>query len=220
MDIQQTLTPRPQPASQADEKGPSKTSSDFDTFLKLLTAQIRNQDPLEPADATAYTAQLATFSNVEQAVQTNTLLSEMIGKLDSQQATSAAGYIGMEVRHSGAVGHTGGQTALYTAVNGVADRAELVVTDMRGREVARHPVDPKAEVLGWPADGRGGSVPDGSYDIRIESWAGDRALDPTPVAHYARVDEAVMGKAGTELLLRGGVRLPIGALESIRGPSI
>lgn len=43
-------------------------SSDFDTFLKLLTAQIRNQDPLKPMDPAEYTQQLATFAEVEQSM--------------------------------------------------------------------------------------------------------------------------------------------------------
>ena len=45
--------------SNADES--NGLASDFDTFLQLLTAQIRNQDPLNPADSTEFVAQLATF---------------------------------------------------------------------------------------------------------------------------------------------------------------
>lgn len=219
MDIQSPTAARPAVSPPSEAKAPSKTASDFDTFLKLLTTQIRNQDPLEPADATAYTAQLATFSNVEQAVQTNTLLTQMIARMDGQQVAGAAAYIGMEVRHSGPVGHSGGQTTLFTDINASADRAELVIADQRGREIARHPIDPKAGTLGWPAAGQGGSVPEGQYDVHVESWAGDRALDPTPVAHYAPVDEVVLGASGAELILRGGVRLPVGLLESIRKPA-
>lgn len=194
------------------------TASDFDTFLKLLTTQIRNQDPLEPADATAYTSQLATFSNVEQAVQTNQLLSQMIARLDSQQVTGAADWLGMEIRHSGPVGHTGGSTRLHTSINAVADRAELVVQDAQGREIGRHSIDPDGQTVVWPAEGQGAAVPDGAYTLQVESWAGAQTLDPTPVAHYAPVTEVLLGAAGTELILPGGVRLPIGALEAIRRP--
>lgn len=216
MDIQSPTVARPAATPPGEAKGPSKTSSDFDTFLRLLTAQIRNQDPLEPADATAYTAQLATFSNVEQAVQTNTLLTQMIARMDGQQVAGAAAYIGMEARHSGPVGHAGGQATLFTDINATADRAELVVSDIGGREIARHPIDPDAPSLGWPAAGQGATVPDGQYQLRVESWAGEQALEPTPVAHYARVQEVVLGAEGAELVLRGGVRLPMGLLESIR----
>ena len=222
MDIQPPTVARPAPtmpaaAASGATPGPSKTTSDFDTFLRLLTAQIRNQDPLEPADATAFTAQLATFSNVEQAVQTNTLLKEMMTRMDGRQVAEAAAYIGMEARHSGPVGHAGGQATLFAAINPAADRAELVVADLAGREIARHPVDPKAPSLGWPAAGQGGSVADGQYRLHVESWSGAQALAPAPVAHYARVEEVVLGAGGAEVVLRGGVRLPMAEVESIRG---
>ena len=204
---------RPPTAQEAADVDPT---SDFDTFLTLLTAQIRNQDPLEPADATDYTAQLATFSNVEQAVQTNDLLAQMISKLDSQQVAEASGFIGMEVRHSGAIAHRGESALLATAVHPTADRAELVVRDLAGTEVARQPIDPDAAELRWPVAGRGGTVPDGIYDLSVESWAGDQILDPTPVTHYAKVREAVLAESGTELILAGGVKLPIGQLQAIR----
>lgn len=195
---------------------PSPTS-DFDTFLQLLTAQIRNQDPLEPADSTAYTAQLATFSNVEQSVKTNELLSEMIASLNGQQVGSVSEWIGMEVRHSGPVVHDGGTNVLHPDVPATADRAELVVIDETGKEVARHTIDPRAETVAWPAAGSGASVADGSYSLRVDSWSGERALDPTSVSHYGRVTEVVLAPGGTELVLDGAVRIPADGFESIRG---
>ena len=52
----------------------TKSEKDFQTFLKLLTAQMRHQDPLEPLDSTQFVAQLAAFSSVEQQIETNTKL--------------------------------------------------------------------------------------------------------------------------------------------------
>ncbi|WP_179378361.1 flagellar hook capping FlgD N-terminal domain-containing protein [Jannaschia marina] len=195
-------------ASQVD------TPSDFDTFLRLLTAQIRNQDPLDPTDSTAYTAQLATFSNVEQSVKTNDLLAAMIARLDAQQINGAADWIGMDVRHNGPLAHDGTPTELYTHLAATADRAELVVQDAAGVEVDRVAIDPRSEVVTWPADGV--TRPDGLYQLSVESWAGDLALTPTRVDHYAQVTEVLLGDAGTELLLDGRVRLPAYGLQSIR----
>ena len=62
-------------SSGADSTTPSgQISSDFETFLKMLTVQMKNQDPLNPVESTDYATQLATFSGVEQAVLTNDLL--------------------------------------------------------------------------------------------------------------------------------------------------
>ncbi|MEM7747734.1 MAG: flagellar hook assembly protein FlgD [Pseudomonadota bacterium] len=51
---------------------------DYDTFLRLLVAQIENQDPTNPMDSTEQVAQLATFSQVEQTIQTNAKLDQML----------------------------------------------------------------------------------------------------------------------------------------------
>ena len=66
----------------ASSTGASKgsvLSSDFETFLKMLTTQLENQDPLNPIDSTDYAVQLATFAGVEQQVLTNDLLESMGG---------------------------------------------------------------------------------------------------------------------------------------------
>lgn len=53
-------------------------SLDYDAFLQLLVAQMKNQDPLDPSSETEYVAQLATFSNVEQNIMTNDKLSALL----------------------------------------------------------------------------------------------------------------------------------------------
>lgn len=69
----------------------SGTAPDFNTFLKLLLAQIKNQDPTKPMDATQTVTQLATFSGVEQAVRTNALLGSMLTNSVASQAGSLIG---------------------------------------------------------------------------------------------------------------------------------
>lgn len=67
---------------------------DYDSFLKLFMAQLRNQDPTKPNDPTATLSQLASFSNVEQSIRLN-------GKLDSllaaSNATMASALVGKEL---------------------------------------------------------------------------------------------------------------------------
>ena len=64
--------PAPAAAPQGAEK--PKISSDFETFLRMLTVQMQNQDPLNPIQSSDFAVQLATFSGVEQQVRTNDLL--------------------------------------------------------------------------------------------------------------------------------------------------
>ena len=66
-------------AAQQNSTSPAGNASlDYDAFLKLLVAELKNQDPTEPMKSTDYVAQLATFSNVEQAIQTNSKLDSLL----------------------------------------------------------------------------------------------------------------------------------------------
>lgn len=84
----------------------SKTQVDYQSFLKLLVAQMKNQDPTNPMDSTQYMAQLAAFSQVEQSVQMNTKLDQM---LQSSTLEQAASIIGRTV--TSADGETSGKVA-------------------------------------------------------------------------------------------------------------
>jgi len=70
----------------------SKTAVDYQSFLKLLIAQMKNQDPTQPMDSTQYVAQLATFSQVEQSVQMNTKLDGILQSSALSQADALIGH--------------------------------------------------------------------------------------------------------------------------------
>jgi len=72
----------------------SKTAVDYQSFLRLLIAEMRNQDPTNPMDSTQYVAQLASFSQVEQSVQINNKLNEL---LQSQTLSQADALIGRTI---------------------------------------------------------------------------------------------------------------------------
>ncbi len=85
--------------STAAQKATKAASVNYDSFLKLLVAQMKNQDPTDPMKASEQIAQLATFSQVEQSIKTNTnlealLQSNALGQADSvigRKVTSADG---------------------------------------------------------------------------------------------------------------------------------
>ncbi|MDQ2633743.1 MAG: flagellar hook assembly protein FlgD [Pseudomonadota bacterium] len=80
------------PSTYASQSGSvSKTQVDYQSFLKLLVAQMKNQDPTNPMDSTQYMAQLAAFSQVEQSVQMNTKLDQMLQSSTLEQAASIIG---------------------------------------------------------------------------------------------------------------------------------
>lgn len=67
------------------------TTLNYESFLKLFVEQLKNQDPTEPMDATAQMAQLATFSQVEQTVKTNSNLESLLQRTSLQEADSVIG---------------------------------------------------------------------------------------------------------------------------------
>ncbi|MER2536813.1 MAG: flagellar hook assembly protein FlgD [Rhizobiaceae bacterium] len=77
------------PAASGDSV--AKAQVDYQSFLKLLVAQMKNQDPTNPMDSTQYVAQLAAFSQVEQSIQINTKLEQMLQTSALAQADSLIG---------------------------------------------------------------------------------------------------------------------------------
>src|SRR5690606_21353716 len=69
----------------------SKTSVDYNSFLRLLVAEMKNQDPTNPMDSTQYVAQLASFSQVEQSVQINNKLDQLLQANSLAQADAIIG---------------------------------------------------------------------------------------------------------------------------------
>jgi flagellar basal-body rod modification protein FlgD len=111
MEIQGTT---PTPAAAAAKAAPAGKSLNYDAFLQLLIAQMRNQDPTEPVDPTTQMAQLATFSQVEQAIKTNAKLDAM---LTSAALSQADGIIGRTVTSAGG-GVSGEAVALTVGTDG------------------------------------------------------------------------------------------------------
>ncbi len=93
MDIPQTTSATTSPAAATakseTEKSNTAISGDFETFLKLLTTQMRNQDPLKPMDSTEFVAQLASFSAVEQQIRANDRLRQHPGRAVGRQPGGA-----------------------------------------------------------------------------------------------------------------------------------
>jgi flagellar basal-body rod modification protein FlgD len=81
-------------AAPANSLASSQTNPDYNTFLTLLVAEMRNQDPTKPMDPTQMVSQLASFSAVEQATKTNSLLSAL---LTCSSLAQASGLIGRSV---------------------------------------------------------------------------------------------------------------------------
>ena len=209
--VQQGVAPPASPQANA-----TALSSDFETFLKMLTVQMQNQDPLNPIDSTEYAMQLATFSSVEQQVLTNDLLRQMMGG-QGAGLLDAARLIGQQVALAGPVPFQGAAVQMWAAPQPGASRAQLVVRDITGTEVARQSVAPDQGLLEW--NGRtstGQQAMAGSYLMTVEAWAGDVPLQPQPAQAYATVTELRDSALGVQVVTQTGAVAALSTVTAIR----
>jgi len=111
-------------------------SQNFETFLALLTAQLRNQDPLSPVDSNEFTGQLTQMAGVEQQLLTNDLLTAILQGQGGSDLTGATTYIGRDATAVwSAVKATDGEATWSYELAGDAASAKLQVLDASGRVV-------------------------------------------------------------------------------------
>lgn len=165
-------------------------SQDFDAFLQLLTAQIQNQDPLQPMDSTQFVEQLATFSSLEQQVKTNNTLesiASMIGDLHSAQANE---WLGQEVAVSSKhVAYEGKPIEFEISPAFSYDEAILTVTDNSNQIIWQETLDASQERHSWNGQTSDPSVPasQGVYEFQIDLFANGQALASTQAEIVSKV---------------------------------
>jgi flagellar basal-body rod modification protein FlgD len=210
----QGVTGRPAAAAEGQGRN-GMISSDFQTFLKMLTTQMRNQDPTNPMEATDFAVQLATFSSVEQQVRTNQLLESLMGQ---SAVAELAGLVGMGARVSGPVpfdGMTGVPLSLPAEPG--ADSAQLTVRNTLGQIVATEVVSPAGGPMIWRGLGSDGQpLPAGTYSFEVSAFQNGQLVGASQVEAFARVVEARRDEAGTMLVLAGGREVPLSAVSALR----
>ncbi|MFM7444142.1 MAG: flagellar hook capping FlgD N-terminal domain-containing protein [Tabrizicola sp.] len=217
MDVTSATTTTPSTISSASS--PSRITSDFNTFLRMLTVQMQNQDPLNPIDSADYAVQLATFSGVEQQVRTNQLLVDLQGRFQQLGMAEMATWIGKEARSDAPVRYEGQPVTLTLNPAVGSNRAVLAIRDSAGNLVSREEVPVSTEPYQWLGGGPDGSpLPPGNYSIQLESMNGETVINSRPVEHYARVIEAKAGSSGTTLVLEGGIEVPTSRVTGLRSP--
>lgn len=172
-------------------------AADFDSFLTLLTAQLRNQDPLSPLDSTEFVAQLASFSTVEQLVGAN----ERLDKISTQGLTGDvavfASWIGKNVATiDGSFRSTGEPIGFSVPVNPGANRTEAVITDLAGNPVARFNVTPDDEgKASWDGlNAQGNLVSPRDLRLQLRHFDDGTLIDEVP----GQIFRSVTGITGTE----------------------
>lgn len=208
----------PQPPATAAASSSGFAGGDFETFLKMLTTQIKNQDPLNPMEGSDFAVQLATFSGVEQQVRTNQLL-EQLNSERTAGLGSVAGWIGKEVRTTAQVAYGGAPLRIDIAPAEGATAVQLVAVDGFGREAGRQTLPAQAGEISWDAlDSNGTPLPPGRYRFTLVSLKGDEILGTSAAGAYARVTGAELTSDGLRLTLAGGTSVAESEVTALRDP--
>ncbi len=197
-------------------------ASDFDSFLKLLTAQLRNQDPLSPLDSTQFVEQLASFSSVEQQIETNKKLDALTSGLAGSDLEAATQWIGKEVEIANSTAQFTGDPLTFgvpESAHGDGLRA-YSVTNSVGDVVYRAPISTGLQQFTW--DGKtsaGGAASPGSYSVAVSFLNEDGSVAETkqPLA-YARVNEARLTDTDVKLLLSNGAIIDTSDIRAVKAP--
>jgi flagellar basal-body rod modification protein FlgD len=108
-------------------------TSNFNTFLTLLTTQLQNQDPLSPMDSNTFTQQLVSFSEVEQQIDTNNNLQSLIALQNANETISALPVVGEQIEYNSATAPLqNGQASYSYTLPSASTQTALVVTDSSG----------------------------------------------------------------------------------------
>ena len=193
--MESTDTSRPSglitPPASATPQTETAINSDFETFLRMLTAQIENQDPLNPMDSTDFATQLATFSSVEQQVLTNDLLTALGAQMGALGVSQLSGWVGMNARAVMPVNFTGDPVNIVTQPSDFADAAQLVVRNYQGAELARYDIEPERQETTWAGLAPSGEpFLNGSYNLEVESFSSGELIESSPVLVEGRIIEA------------------------------
>lgn len=220
MDALGATTSQTTPVSSATEPQAAVISSDFQTFLLMLTTQMQNQDPLNPIDSSDYAVQLATFSGVEQQVRTNTLLESLAGQFRLSGLAEMASWVGMEARVAAPVQFDGSPLTLYPTPEAGADRAVLVALDAAGQEVSRTEIPVSTDPIDWAGtDANGAPLPAGSYSFRLETYAAGTLATISAVQAFGRIEEVRNTSGGAVLVLEGGALVTASEVQALRAGS-
>lgn len=193
-------------------------SANYDMFLRLLTAQIKNQNPMDPMDSTKFTEQLATFSSLEQQIATNDKLDSVLSQFSSMTISNAAGHIGKTITAVGntiAVDAAGKSDAqLAYSVGSDAKEVKLSVTDSKGNVVWSGTGDaaPGNHEFTWDGkDSKGKTVPAGDYTLKVAATDADGKAVGTATTISGKVT-AVLSGQGMTLLEIGGTKVNLNAV--------
>jgi flagellar basal-body rod modification protein FlgD len=185
-----TATPTSSAASMSSTAGGS-IAGNFQTFLTLLTTQLKNQNPLDPLDTNQFTQQLVQFASVEQQLKTNDQLTSLVSLQQATQSTQALAFVGKTAVVSGSTASLTNAQATWDLSLPSNSNLTVNITNSAGQTVYTGNYSANAgnnQPFTWNGQGSDGTQwPDGSYTLTATALDGSGS----PVAVTTQVQGVV-----------------------------
>lgn len=143
-------------------------ASNFTTFLRLLTTQLKNQNPMDPLDTNQFTQQLVQFAQVEQQMKSNDQLATLVAMDKTAQSTTALAYVGATVVVDGSTTQLSSTGATWSFNVSKPASATITIKDSSGQTcyTGSFTVNPGDQKFTWDGKGNDGKQwPAGSYTL-------------------------------------------------------
>lgn len=209
-------------SSAAPVSASGSTTLDQGDFLKLMTAQLKNQDPFEPVDNTQMVAQMAQFSSLAGISEMNTTLKAISDKLAGTSASEALAYVGRNVLTAGdtAYGRTTGGVAGAVEIDGDVAGLTVSIQSADGQLLRALPLGPRrAGTVDFDWDGKTDSGADagaGPFTVRASAADAAGATIATRTLVWAPVAAVSMPASGAPILTLPGIgQVPVTSVRRI-----
>jgi flagellar basal-body rod modification protein FlgD len=218
--VQQAATTA-QAATTGKTTASSRTSiaGNFDTFLTLLTTQLKNQSPLDPLGTNEFTQQLVQFASVEQQIKSNETLNALLISAKTSTVSNAASFVGSRITADGSTSTLSTDGATWQLdFPRAAGEAVITIKDANGSVVATDRKSFPAGSQSYKWDGRSSTglpAPDGTYTIAINArdTLGQQMSVGTEISG---VVDGVDFSSESPTLLIGQNRVPLEGVKSMR----
>jgi flagellar basal-body rod modification protein FlgD len=208
-------------ASSTINSGLASMADNYQTFLSLLTTQLKNQDPLSPLDTNQFTQQLTQMTGVEQQLLSNQLLQQLVNQSQSGGGlVSSVGLIGKTVTVNGASSTLAGGSATWEfSLPSTPASMSVSVVDSSNNVVWSGAVTPSGaggQTFTWDGKNQSGTqlADGGTYTLKVVAKDSSGAII-TPTTNLQGTATAVQQVSGQTMVTVSGVQVPLSSITGV-----
>lgn len=212
-----TITPTQSASPNPSTSDRASIAQNFDQFLMLLTAQLKNQNPMDPLDTNQFTQQLVSFASVEQQIKSNESLNSLMSSMNASNAMGALSFVGKTITASGTTTELKNNSAKWHLNSDRAGTATIKVRDKNGAVMNTYSITLAGGGQSFTWDGKtasGSPAPDGTYSITAEGTDADKKALSITSEIEGRVDSVDLTTTPPTLKI-GSTTVSLNAVKSV-----